>query len=407
MPVTQQRVDDTHTDQGHCDCHDQDQRRAEVVPEQGEAEENDDTDDQGDSGLAEQRRPGNRVVLVLDDLVGAGVISVSGVVDGSVVVGSVGGSVGVGSVGVGGVVVGGVVVGSGTAGAAPGGAPTDAPTADHVPWRWWDGAVHQLTHGLADPPGLNRDDCKPTAERPEPVILVHGTGLNGGNSWATVGAALAAEGFCVWAPTIGAPVGMGSTGGLDSLTGASAPQLVAEIDRVRELTGAERVDLVGHSQGAIVASFAAATQRADAVRTVVTLGADPARSGEGPPGFVTAATAVLSAETARHDAEATTAWLGDDDVPFARGVRYVAVTSDHDELTGPIVAPVVPGFVDLRVVRLQDGCEVDRSGHLTVLASPRAVDLVIDALAGPRPQALPRCVPADGITGVLGPVPGQ
>ena len=35
------------------------------------------------------------------------------------------------------------------------------------------------------------------------------------------------------------------------------------------------VDLVGHSQGAIVASFVAATAQADSVRTVVTLGADP------------------------------------------------------------------------------------------------------------------------------------
>lgn len=285
-----------------------------------------------------------------------------------------------------------------------------APTADQVPWRWWDGAAHQLTHGLADPPGLNRDDCRPTAERPVPVILVHGTGLNGGNSWATVGAALAAEGYCVWAPTVGAPPapggGPGSVGGIDSLTGASAPQLGAEIDRVRALTGAPEVDLVGHSQGAIIASYVTATSHADAVRTVVTLGADPARSGQGPPEFVTDLLGVLSPGAAQQDAEATLAWLGEEGVPFARGVRYLAVSSDYDELTGPVVAPQVPDFVDLDVVRLQDGCEVDRSGHLTVLASPRAVDLVVDALGGPRVAAgSPRCVPADQLLGVLAPVP--
>lgn len=289
--------------------------------------------------------------------------------------------------------------------------PTATPTTAQVPWRWWDGAAHQLTNGLADPPGINRDDCRPSAHHPVPVILVHGTGLNGGNSWATFGAALAAEGYCVWAPTVGAPPGLGSTGGFDSLTGASAPQLAAEIDRVRALTGAPEVDLVGHSQGAIIASYVTATTRRDAVRTVVTLGVDPARSGEGPPEFVTEAFGVLSAETAQRDAEATLAWLGDEGVPFARGVRYVAVVSDYDELTGPVTAPVVPDFVDLRVVRLQDGCEVDRSGHLTVLASPRAVDLVTDALggthavAGGAASAPPRCVPADGIVGVLAPVP--
>ena len=152
---------------------------------------------------------------------------------------------------------------------------------------------------------------------------------------------------------------------------------------------------------------AAPTARPTEVRTVGTLGADPARSGEGPPEFVTAALGVVSAETTRRDAEATLAWLGDEGVPFARGVRYVAVYSDYDELTGPVVAPEVPGFVDLRVVRLQDGCEADRSGHLTVLASPRALDLVEDALAAPGAgEARPaRCVPSDQVVGVLAPVP--
>lgn len=288
-----------------------------------------------------------------------------------------------------------------------------------VPWRWWDGAAHQLTHGLADPPGLNRDDCRPSPRHPVPVIAVHGTGLNGGNSWATVGAALAAQGFCVWAPTVGAPAppglpgspggAPGSLGGLDSLTGATAPQLVAEIDRVRALTGAARVDLVGHSQGAVAAAYVAAVERPDAVRTVVTLGVDPARFGEGPPEFVAAALGVLSAETSRRDVEANLAWRGADGIPYARGVRHVAIVSDADEMTGPVSAPEVPADVRLEVLRLQDGCEADRSGHLTVLASPRAVDLVADALGGgsgagssARP---PRCVPADGLVGVLAPVP--
>ncbi|MBB0994664.1 lipase, partial [Dietzia sp. SLG510A3-3B2-2] len=81
---------------------------------------------------------------------------------------------------------------------------------------------------------------------------------------------------------------------------------------------------------------------------------------------------------------------------------------------GPVVAPLVPEWVDLQVVRLQDGCEVDRSGHLTVLASPRAVDLVTDALARPgagpsdgSDQRPPRCVPADQLLGVQDPVPAR
>ncbi|MBB1010579.1 lipase, partial [Dietzia sp. SLG510A3-3B2-2] len=45
-----------------------------------------------------------------------------------------------------------LVVVAPVASAAPNTAPNPAPTADQVPWRWWDGAAHQLTHGLGDPP---------------------------------------------------------------------------------------------------------------------------------------------------------------------------------------------------------------------------------------------------------------
>ena len=85
-----------------------------------------------------------------------------------------------------------VVVAPGSVTATPTTVSPDAtPTTAQVPWRWWDGAAHQITNGLADPPGINRDDCRPSAHHPVPVILVHGTGLNGGISWATFGAALA------------------------------------------------------------------------------------------------------------------------------------------------------------------------------------------------------------------------
>ena len=56
-----------------------------------------------------------------------------------------------------------VVVAPVPAAAAPTAAAAPAPTTDQGPWRWWDGAAYQLTHGLADPPGINRDDCRPTA----------------------------------------------------------------------------------------------------------------------------------------------------------------------------------------------------------------------------------------------------
>ena len=286
--------------------------------------------------------------------------------------------------------------------AVAGGAPPVS--AEPTPWRWWEGAAYQIAHGLRDHPSLDRDDCRPAPDHPEPIVLVHGTGLNGGNSWAALGSELVAAGYCVWAPTVGAQPGLGFAGGLDSLTGASAPQLATEIDRVTALTGAPTVALVGHSQGAVLAAYVAKVHRPLQVSRVVTLGVDPGRFGQGPPPQVTDALAVLSSEAAARDADATRAWLAGDGLPYARGVSYTAVLSDADELTGPVPGVAVPGGVDLRVRRLQDGCEVDRSGHLTVLTSPRAIDLVRDALDPQREVPL-RCVAADGVWGVREPVP--
>lgn len=100
--------------------------------------------------------------------------------------------------------------------------------------------------------GINDPNCVPTSTVKEPVILIHGTSDSAKN-WSHVAPALKAQGMCVWAFDYGADdvtlqninPAMKAIGDLD----ASAREIADQVAYVRQVTGAEKVNLVGHSQG--------------------------------------------------------------------------------------------------------------------------------------------------------------
>ncbi len=107
------------------------------------------------------------------------------------------------------------------------------------------------------PPGANDWSCKPSAAHPEPVVLVHGLSATMGLNWSYVSPLLAERGYCVFALTYGIDprtVAIGGPGGVIPIE-ESAKELDAFVDRVLEATGAERIDLVGHSEGTYMPQF--------------------------------------------------------------------------------------------------------------------------------------------------------
>ncbi|MFI9508921.1 esterase/lipase family protein [Nocardia sp. NPDC052566] len=118
-----------------------------------------------------------------------------------------------------------------------------------------DGAA-KVPDGSVSPAGANDWSCPPTAAHPRPVVLVHGTWGNQ-NDWNVLAPQLKAEGYCVFSLNFGRDTGsvMGAKPGVYG-TGdirASAGELAAFTERVRDATGSAKVDLVAHSQGALVA----------------------------------------------------------------------------------------------------------------------------------------------------------
>lgn len=118
-----------------------------------------------------------------------------------------------------------------------------------------DAVPQFLTEEGTPPPGANVA-CNPSAEHPYPVILVHGTFETMAQNWAVLSPLLKAEGYCVFALNYGAE-GEGNDAqgmGLGPIQ-ESAADLDEFVDDVLAYTDAERVQLVGHSQGGMMPRY--------------------------------------------------------------------------------------------------------------------------------------------------------
>jgi triacylglycerol esterase/lipase EstA (alpha/beta hydrolase family) len=120
----------------------------------------------------------------------------------------------------------------------------------------YNGALgYAHTSPTASPPGANQP-CQPSAAHPRPVVLVHGTFADMSNSWQALSPLLHNHGYCVFALNYGSHNGSGALGiyGIGDIR-SSAAQLSSFVDQVLASTGANKVDLVGHSQGGMMPRY--------------------------------------------------------------------------------------------------------------------------------------------------------
>ena len=295
------------------------------------------------------------------------------------------------------------------------GAGTDPATRTPIPvtYHFLSGAALALGEPGAALPGANDWSCRPAADKPRPVVLVHGTLGGGTTNWATYGPLLHNEGYCVYTLTYGATPGapwpLTEVGGVSDIRGVSAPQVAEFVDRVLESTGAEQVDLVGHSQGTLVSGLVAKFERPGRVHTVASIA--PLWHGTGGALVDRALTGSTGGDRARAEQAAGPVMpmlpgsqllreLWEGGTPYAPGVHYLNVATRYDEAVLPYTSGLVDGPLTTNVV-VQDGCEQNLSEHVAVASDPRAADYVLNAL-DPRNPREPRCVaiaPVHGPTG--------
>lgn len=252
----------------------------------------------------------------------------------------------------------------------------------------------------APPPGANVWDCRPTADHPRPVVLLHGT-MSNQSSWDGLSPELAARGYCVFALNYGQDPtsmlgsrGMYATGDIPT----SAREVGAFVGRVLESTGADQVDVVAHSQGGVVArQYLAFEGGANAehpahnkVRKLVTLGATnhgTTMSGmadlakQFPPIVEMADKIAGKASVQQVVGSPVIAALnaGGDTMP---GIDYTVVATRDDMISTPPEATFLTAGPGATVKNLwvQDLCAADRSDHIALATSPTAGYIVKQAL---------------------------
>ncbi|NKY55443.1 esterase/lipase family protein [Nocardia flavorosea] len=293
--------------------------------------------------------------------------------------------------------------GSGSSSGLSGGYASD--TVGHGPAQ--SSFLAAFGHGLLNPdvapPGANDWNCTPTAEHPRPVVLVHGTWMNAYNGFAFMGQPIKDAGFCTFTFNYGRSnliQGGGVGAVLPGVMGTgyiqdSAKQLAVFVDRVLAATGASEVDLIGHSQGGSMANWYTKFEGgADKVAKLITLGATHHGTtlvgigalgrainnfGIDVLGFVELLVGHAGIQQTVGSDFVNQLNANGDTVP---GVDYTVIGTRYDEITTPFDSTFLrPGpDAPVRNVTLQDGCEQDLSDHLTMLYSPRALSITLQAL---------------------------
>jgi triacylglycerol lipase len=244
----------------------------------------------------------------------------------------------------------------------------------------------------SEPTGANDWDCAPTAERPTPVIIVHGTFGDRKSLLDDLSVAMVGEGYCVYS----LDYGNRGTGDI----AASAKQLKQFVGKVRRATGAAKVSMVGHSQGGMMPRYYIKLLGG---RKVVDdlVGLSPSNHGTtiiGDPDNPLTGPLLDIACPACHQQAAGSPFLTrlnkGDETPGR--VSYTQITTRYDEVVVPYTSAYLAAGPRPTNVTIQDLCPADLAEHVFIPMSRTAITVTLDALthAGPADPAFrPECSP--------------
>jgi pimeloyl-ACP methyl ester carboxylesterase len=198
------------------------------------------------------------------------------------------------------------------------------------------------------------------AKGPRPIIVLHGYAMNRAN-------------FVVLARRLAA-AGLGPIFGFEYWTlgrvAAGARQLGWFVDQVREATGADEVDIIGHSMGGVVARYYLAFGGGDPhVHRLITLGS---------PHFGTDVSAVGIGHASRElilGSKLVTRLAAS---PLLTHARVTTILSEADVLVPAAKQPAIAGAERIVYPDL---------GHVALLGSRRVAAAIIERLSAPAEAA--------------------
>jgi hypothetical protein len=250
------------------------------------------------------------------------------------------------------------------------------------------------------PPGSNDWDCRPSSRHPDPVVLVHGLTANQSANWGYLAPILARTGYCVFSLTYGrnplAPPPLSQIGGLERME-HSARELGRFIDRVRRATHADKVDIVGHSEGSLMPDYyvkflgghryvhryvgMTPLWKGTRLYGVAELNRLAGQFGLSPVLGVALAPLCASCREFLHGSPFL-ARMNDDGGPAVPGVTYTMIMTSHDELVVPYTNGRLRERDGAKVTNivLQDHCPADLAEHAAVAFDPVNAQYVLNAL---------------------------
>ncbi len=269
------------------------------------------------------------------------------------------------------------------------------------------GAAHAAEYPYADqaPAGANDFTCIPTATHPNPVVLVHGLGANMYANWNVFSPALAAEGYCVFALNYGrrtdVPPPFDHFGGVVPME-ESAHELAAFIDEVLAATGADKVDIVGHSEGSLmpdyyvkflggrskVGKYVGMTPLWDGTNLALAGTLYAAGKPYGTSGAVTDLFAQFCGSCPEFVQGSDFLSNLDDGGAAVPEVTYTMILTKYDELVWPYTSGLLPEASNTTNIVVQDQCANDVSEHILMAADPVVLRDVMNALDPAHPKPL-------------------
>jgi triacylglycerol lipase len=236
--------------------------------------------------------------------------------------------------------------------------------------------------------GVNDWSCRPSAARPTPVILVHGTIGDRRHLLDPLATALLRDGLCVFSLDYG-------NRGLEEIS-RSAKQLKGFTRRVLRATGAAKVSMVGHSQGGMMPryylKFLGGARVVDDLVGIAPSNHGTALTGRGGRNLLSDLVSGIVGQLCRACLQqgAGSAFLtrlnAGDETPGR--VSYTQITTRYDE----VVVPHTSGYLEdgprTTNVTIQGLCRSDLAEHLLIPLSTTTIAITLDALRRPGPARL-------------------
>jgi triacylglycerol lipase len=181
----------------------------------------------------------------------------------------------------------------------------------------------------------------------------------------------------------------------------SATQLATFVDQVLAATGAKKVDIVGHSEGATMPDYyieyLGGAKNVD--RYVGVSGVKHGTTLHGVGTFAAEFESLFPGadQSIGSCASCNEFLVGSDYIRAiearapARGVIYTNLATRYDELVSPYTSSFLSGS-NVTNITMQDTCPLDFSDHLSIISSPRTGQYILNALDPAHPHAVP-CVP--------------